>query len=92
MCTAGEYHGAWCFACRCQRAGDSGQSDVVGERQHRDTHVEPMAINALRHKADDYLRKPFDGAEFQAALDRTISRLTLARQNAALRRHLGTEK
>jgi hypothetical protein len=38
------------------------------------------------------LRKPFDGAEFQAALDRPISRLTLARQNAALRRHLGTEK
>jgi serine phosphatase RsbU (regulator of sigma subunit) len=53
---------------------------------------EQMAINALRHGADDYLRKPFDGAEFQAALDRTISRLTLARQNAALRRHLGIEQ
>ncbi|MDO8681094.1 MAG: SpoIIE family protein phosphatase [Acidobacteriota bacterium] len=53
--------------------------------------LEQMAINALRHGADDYLRKPFDGAEFQAALDRTISRLTLARQNAALRRHLGIE-
>jgi hypothetical protein len=38
------------------------------------------------------LRKPFDRAEFQAALDRTISRLTLALQNAALRQHLGTEK
>jgi DNA-binding response OmpR family regulator len=50
-----------------------------------------MAIKALRHGADDYLRKPLDGAEFQAALDRTISRLTLARQNVALRRHLGTE-
>ena len=68
---------------RCQRAGDSGSFDVVGERQHRDTYVEPMAINE---------RKPFDGAEFPAALDRTISRLTLARQNAALRQHLGTEK
>jgi len=55
-------------------------------------HAEPMAINALRRGADDDLRKPFDGAEFQAALDRTILRLTLARQNAALRRHLGTEK
>ena len=53
--------------------------------------LEQMAINALRHGADDYLRKPFDGAEFQAALDRTISRLTLARQNSVLRRHLGIE-
>jgi serine phosphatase RsbU (regulator of sigma subunit) len=53
--------------------------------------LEQMAINALRNGADDYLRKPFDGTEFQAALDRTISRLTLSRQNAALRRHLGIE-
>jgi CheY-like chemotaxis protein len=54
--------------------------------------VEPMAIKALRHGASDYLRKPFDGAEFQSALDRTISYLTLARQHATLRRHLGTEQ
>ena len=53
--------------------------------------LEQMAINALRHDADDYLRKPFDGAELQAALDRTLARLTLARQNSALRRHLGLE-
>ena len=53
--------------------------------------LEQMAINALRHGADDYLRKPFDAAEFQAALDRTVTRLTLSRQNAALRRHLGIE-
>lgn len=53
--------------------------------------LEQMAINALRHGADDYLRKPFDGAEFQAALDRTLTRLTLARQNTVLRRHLGIE-
>jgi sigma-B regulation protein RsbU (phosphoserine phosphatase) len=53
--------------------------------------LEQMAINALRHGADDYLRKPFDGAEFQAALDRTLSRLTLTRQNTALRRHLGID-
>ena len=53
--------------------------------------MEQMAINALRHGADDYLRKPFDRAEFQAALDRTITRLTLARQNAVLRKHLGIE-
>ena len=38
------------------------------------------------------LHKPFASAEFHAALDRTISRLTLALQDAALRRHLGTEK
>ena len=50
-----------------------------------------MAIKAWRHGADDYLRKPLDGAEFQAALDRTISRLPLARQKVALRRHSGTE-
>jgi hypothetical protein len=37
------------------------------------------------------VRKPLDGAEFQGAPDRTISRLTLARQKVALRRHLGTE-
>jgi sigma-B regulation protein RsbU (phosphoserine phosphatase) len=54
--------------------------------------MEQMAINALRHGADDYLRKPFDRAEFQAALDRTLTRLTLARQNSALRRHLGLEQ
>jgi len=53
--------------------------------------MEQMAINALRHGADDYLRKPFDGAEFQAALDRTFTRLTLARQNTALRKHLGIQ-
>lgn len=53
--------------------------------------LEQMAINALRYGADDYLRKPFDAAEFQAAVDRTTSRLTLARQNTALRRHLGIE-
>jgi serine phosphatase RsbU (regulator of sigma subunit) len=53
--------------------------------------MEQKAINALRHGADDYLRKPFDRAEFQAALDRTFTRLTLARQNAALRKHLGIQ-
>ena len=52
------------------------------------THVEPMAINALRHGADDHLRKRVRPAEFQAALDRTISRLRLARHNVALRRPL----
>lgn len=49
---------------------------------------EQVAIAALRHGADDYLRKPFDRGEFQAALDRTLARLTMARQIKALRNEL----
>jgi serine phosphatase RsbU (regulator of sigma subunit) len=49
---------------------------------------EQVAIAALRHGADDYLRKPFDRGEFQAALDRTLSRLTMSRQIRHLRREL----
>lgn len=49
---------------------------------------EQVAIAALRHGADDYLRKPFDRGEFQAALDRTLSRLTMSRQIKVLRREL----
>jgi sigma-B regulation protein RsbU (phosphoserine phosphatase) len=49
---------------------------------------EQVAIAALRHGADDYLRKPFDRGEFQAALDRTLARLTMSRQIKALRTEL----
>jgi serine phosphatase RsbU (regulator of sigma subunit) len=49
---------------------------------------EPVAINALRRGADDYLRKPFDTREFQAILQRTLDRLRLRRQNTALRAQL----
>jgi len=42
--------------------------------------------------ADDCLSKPFGVAESHMVLDRTVSRLTLAWQSAALRRHLRTEK
>ena len=49
---------------------------------------EQVAIAALRHGADDYLRKPFDRGEFQAALDRTLARLTMSRQIKQLRREL----
>jgi sigma-B regulation protein RsbU (phosphoserine phosphatase) len=49
---------------------------------------EQVAIAALRHGADDYLRKPFDRGEFQAALDRTLSRLTMSRQIKQLRTEL----
>jgi sigma-B regulation protein RsbU (phosphoserine phosphatase) len=49
---------------------------------------EQVAIAALRHGADDYLRKPFDRGEFQAALDRTLARLTMSRQIRQLRKEL----
>jgi serine phosphatase RsbU (regulator of sigma subunit) len=49
---------------------------------------EQVAIAALRHGADDYLRKPFDRGEFQATLDRTLARLTMSRQIKTLRREL----
>jgi CheY-like chemotaxis protein len=49
---------------------------------------EQIAIAALRHGADDYLRKPFDRGEFQATLDRTLARLTMSRQIRMLRREL----
>ena len=49
---------------------------------------ETVAIEALRRGADDYLRKPFERAEFGATLDRTVQRLELARQNAWLRAQL----
>jgi sigma-B regulation protein RsbU (phosphoserine phosphatase) len=72
--------------------------DVLDEIRQRNIDVavilttaygsEKVAIDALRHGADDYLRKPFDRAEFQSVLDRTITRLTLARQNALLREQL----
>src|SRR5687768_12353203 len=49
---------------------------------------EQVAIAALRHGADDYLRKPFDRGEFQATLDRTLARLTMGRQIRLLRTEL----
>ena len=49
---------------------------------------EQVAIAALRHGADDYLRKPFDRGEFQATLDRTLARLTMSRQIKTLRKEL----
>ena len=53
---------------------------------------EQVAIDALRRGADDYLRKPFESREFQAVLERTVHRLELGRQNAALRRQLDEKR
>lgn len=53
---------------------------------------EEVAAGALRRGADDYLRKPFARQEFQAVLDRTVARLDLRRQNAALQRQLDEER
>lgn len=52
---------------------------------------ERVAVEALRSGADDYLRKPFDRHDFQAVLERTITRLARARHNAELRRRLASE-
>jgi serine phosphatase RsbU (regulator of sigma subunit) len=49
---------------------------------------EEVVIAGLRGAADDYLAKPFRSEEFQAVLGRTVDRLTLARQNVALRTEL----
>jgi serine phosphatase RsbU (regulator of sigma subunit) len=49
---------------------------------------EPVAINALRRGADDYLAKPFDMREFLSVFQRTLDRMRLRRQNTALRAQL----
>ena len=51
-----------------------------------------VAIDALRLGADDYLRKPFDLANFQAVLDRTVRRLQLSRQNTELSQRIGEQR
>lgn len=53
---------------------------------------EEVAIEALRRGADDYLRKPFEPREFQAVLGRTVTRLSLSRHNAILRRQLDEKR
>lgn len=52
---------------------------------------ESVAADALRAGADDYLRKPFDAAEFSAVVRRTVDRLLLRRANAHLQAELQVE-
>jgi serine phosphatase RsbU (regulator of sigma subunit) len=52
---------------------------------------ESIAVEAMRHGADDYLPKPFEPMGFEAVLERTVRRLLLTRQNAVLRRRLDLE-
>jgi serine phosphatase RsbU (regulator of sigma subunit) len=53
---------------------------------------EAVAIEALRHGADDYLRKPFERQEFQAVLERAVARLELRRRNVVLQRQLDEKR
>jgi serine phosphatase RsbU (regulator of sigma subunit) len=52
---------------------------------------ESIAVEAMRHGADDYLPKPFEAVAFEAVLERTVRRLLLTRQNAMLRRRVDLE-
>ena len=52
---------------------------------------EDLAIEALRCGADDYLRRPFKGREFETELDRVVNRLTAQRTSVAQQRQLGMQ-
>lgn len=54
--------------------------------------MKELASTSLEDRTENFLRKPFTGAEFRVVLDRAISRLTLTRQDAVLRRHLGVKE
>jgi phosphoserine phosphatase RsbU/P len=53
---------------------------------------EDVAMNAVRQGADDYVRKPLEDRELEAALARAQARLELSRQNAALRCQLDDKR
>lgn len=53
---------------------------------------EQIAVNAIRHGADDYLRKPIDRQELLVVVERTLANLRLRRENAALQRRLDEKR
>ncbi|WP_322496330.1 response regulator [Chloroflexus sp.] len=53
---------------------------------------EQIAVNAIRHGADDYLRKPIDRQELVVVIERTLAKLRLRRENAALQRRLDEKR
>jgi DNA-binding response OmpR family regulator len=53
---------------------------------------ESVAIEALRLGADDYLRKPFERADFEAVIARTMTRLRLSRENTELQNRLDRQR
>ncbi|WP_298482107.1 response regulator, partial [uncultured Chloroflexus sp.] len=53
---------------------------------------EQIAVNAIRHGADDYLRKPIDRQELLVVIERTLANLRLRRDNAALQRRLDEKR
>jgi len=50
------------------------------------------ALEALRHGASDFLKKPFDMEELLVVVDRTLDRSRLRRENRLLRRQLDSER
>lgn len=50
------------------------------------------AIEALRHGASDFLKKPFDMEELMLVVDKTLERSRLHRENRLLRRELQSER
>lgn len=53
---------------------------------------EYVAVKAMRLGADDYLGKPFDGAEFDAVVSRTLESHRLRRENARLQSELNAKR
>lgn len=53
---------------------------------------EEVAMAALRLGADDYIPKPFTLLDLESVVERTISRLQLKRDNAALTRRLAVQR
>lgn len=53
---------------------------------------EQVVMEAMRYGANEYLRKPFEAAEFHTIVERTTSRLRLERENRALQARLDEKR